>query len=202
MAMWSAIPIHIAMANTNSRSHYPLIAIVDFQKVTRESKAGISIREQVNKQHAFFQEEINRLQTELETERQNLQDLQEPKPSEKFKRLRSDYRLKAEKLQKLVQARKRQLDQMFVQGMRQIEKELAQILKVIASERGIDIILNTARGQNVVIFAKPNTLISEEAKSRLNEQLPNISLAVPKIMTKKFSIKNKRHGNRRENNRG
>ena len=65
MAMWSAIPIHIAMANTNSRSHYPLIAIVDFQKVTRESKAGISIREQVNKQHAFFQEEINRLQTDF-----------------------------------------------------------------------------------------------------------------------------------------
>ena len=47
-------------------------------------------------------------------------------------------------------------------------------------------LVNTARGQNVVIFAKPNTLISEDAKSRLNEQLPNISLAVPQIMTKKI----------------
>ena len=68
---------------------------------------------------------------------------------------------------------------MYVNGMRQIESELARILKDIAVERGIDVILNTTRGKGVVIFAKPQTLISEEAKSRLDERLPDILLPVP-----------------------
>ena len=91
---------------------------------------------------------------------------------------------KAENLQKLVNERKRQLDQMYVNGMRQIESELARILKTIAVERGIDVILNTTRDQSVVIFARPQTLISEEAKTRLDERLPDILLPVPPMAQK------------------
>ena len=77
---------------------------------------------------------------------------------------------------------------MYVNGMRQIESELARILKAIADERGIDVILNTTRGQGVVIFARPQTLISEEAKTRLDERLPDIFLPVPPMAQKTGEI--------------
>jgi len=180
-----AIPIKAGVANNEDTARAPIIAIVNFQKVTRESKAGASLREQVDKMHAIFQEEIKLLQTELETGRQNLRKRQNSENSNNFKRLNADYRHKAEKLQKLAQERKRQLDQIFVNGMRRIETELANILEKIAHERGIDIILNTARGQGVVMYAKPSTLISKVAKSILDERLPNLTVSLPKKLTPK-----------------
>ena len=72
--------------------------------------------------------------------------------------------------------------------MRQIESELARILEAIAVEREIDIILNTTRGQGVVIFANPQTLISEEAKTRLDKRVPSISLPVPPMALKTGEI--------------
>ena len=39
-----------AIADTKRSNEAPVIAIVDFQQVTRESKAGASIRRQVNEQ--------------------------------------------------------------------------------------------------------------------------------------------------------
>ena len=149
--------------------------------MTRESKAGTSLRRQVDKQHSVFQEEIKRLQSELEAEREKLRESQKSESTKEFKRLSSDYRKKAERLQRLAQERKRRLDKMFVNGMRRIETELAQILEVLASERRIDIILNTARGQGVVLFAKPNTMITEVAKLRLDERLPSLAVVLPKI---------------------
>ena len=77
---------------------------------------------------------------------------------------------------------------MYVNGMRQLETELALILKAIAVDRGIDVILNTTRGQGVVIFARPQTLISEEAKKRLDERLPDILLPVPPLAQKSGEI--------------
>ena len=61
------------------------MAIVDFQQVTRESKAGASIRRQVNEQRAIYQKEIKRLQDELKTERQYLQEIKKEHSPEDFK---------------------------------------------------------------------------------------------------------------------
>ena len=168
-----------AIADTERTNQAPVIAIVDFQQVTRESKAGASIRRQVNEQRAIYQKEIKRLQDELKTERQYLQEIQKEYSPEDFKKRSGGYQRKAENFQKLVKERKRQLDQMYVNGMRQIESELANILKAVAVKRGIDVILNTTRDQGIVIFARPQTLISEEAKKRLDERLPDILLPVP-----------------------
>ena len=63
-----------AIANTKRTDQATVIAIVDFQQVTRESRAGASIRRQVNEQRAVYQGEIKRLQDELKTEQQYLQE--------------------------------------------------------------------------------------------------------------------------------
>ena len=177
-----------AIADTKRSNEASVIAIVDFQQVTRESKAGASIRRQVNEQHTIYQEEIKGLQDELKTERQYLQEIQKKHSPADFKKHSGGYQRKAENLQKLVNERKRQLDQMYVNGMRQIESELASILKAVAVERGIDVILNTTRDQGIVIFARPQTLISEEAKTRLDERLPDILLPVPPMAQKTGEI--------------
>lgn len=161
------------------KSPAPVVAIMDFQQVTRNSSAGAIIRTQINEQHAVFQKEIQKSQAELENERQSIQEKQKSLSPEKFKKLSGNYRAKAEKLQILVQRRKQQLDQMYVNGMRTVESELSEIVRDIAKERGIDLILNTTKGQGIVIYANPDFVITKEAQSRLDKRLPEVTLVLP-----------------------
>lgn len=157
----------------------PVVAIIDFQKITRDSKAGVVIRKKIADQHAVYQAEIQRMQSELEIERQSIQEEQKKLSRKKFDQLSKLYRGKAGNLQKLVDERKQHLDQMYVNGMRTIESELIGVIKNIASERGIDLIMNAARGQGIVIYANPEIVITEEAQLRLNKRLPEVSLTPP-----------------------
>jgi Skp family chaperone for outer membrane proteins len=157
----------------------PVIAIIDFQKITRNSKASATIRKQIADQYANYQSEIQRLQSDLEIERLLIQEKQKKISRKKFDALSKVYRNKAEKMQKLVDDRKQHLDQMYANGMRQVELELTSVIKNIASERGIDLILNKARGNGNVIYANPEIEITKESQLRLNKRLPGLNLAKP-----------------------
>lgn len=166
-------------SNAAEKMPAPVVAIIDFQQITRDSKAGTTIRKKIATQHAIYQNEIQRLQAELKVDRKSIQEKQKNLSREKFKRLSKAYRGKAENLQKLVDGRKRYLDQMYANGMRAIEAELVEIVRNIASENGIDLILNTTRGQGIVIYANPEIVITGEAQLRLNKRLPEVNLAAP-----------------------
>ena len=67
-----------ADAQTPEAKKPPVIAVVDFQYITQNSLAGKAVRKQVNAQHQIFQNEIAKLQSELEGERKELRKLQNP----------------------------------------------------------------------------------------------------------------------------
>ena len=156
-----------------------IIAVIDFQRVARESKAGKDVRTQVDKQHAAFQIEIKAMQAELEKVRKDLTKQQTVLAPEALNQKRKEYQTRAEQMQRGVQVRKRQLDQIFVDGMRQIELALVEVLKELAKERNINMIINAARGQGVVLFADNDIVITEEARSRLDKRLPSLTLIPP-----------------------
>lgn len=166
-------------SNAAEKMRAPVVAIIDFQQITRDSKAGATIREKIATQHAIYQNEIQRLQGDLEIDRKSIQEKQKNLSREKIEKLSKAYRGKAENLQKLVDGRKRYLDQMYANGMRAIEAELVEIVRNIASENGIDLILNAARGQGIVIYANPEIVITGEAQLRINKRLPEVNLAPP-----------------------
>src|SRR3546814_559196 len=98
----------------------PVIAIIDFQRVTRDSSAGKDVRAQIDKQYAAYQAEIKKVQDELEKARKDLAEQQTLLSPEMMKEKREDFQKRADELQRVVQLRKHQLDEMFSQGMRQI----------------------------------------------------------------------------------
>lgn len=180
-----AIVVTVAEASSADKAQPPVVAILDFQQITRASKAGAAVRQQVGQQHSIYQGEIKKLQTQLEDEREEIRLQQKTLAPSKFKGKSNDYRNRAETLQKLVQQRKSQLDQMYIEGMRRVEAELAAVIKDIARERGIDLILNAAQGQGIVLYADQSTVITDDVRKRLDERLPFLELAPPaEISTK------------------
>ena len=68
---------------------------------------------------------------------------------------------------------------MYIEGFRRVEIEMAKVIQEIASDFGIDIILNAARGQGIVLYANQSTMITDEVTRRLDVRLPTVRIAPP-----------------------
>ena len=163
----------------------PVIAVLDFQRVVKESSAGKSIRQFVNARQAEFQVQIKEIQQELEVARKELANGSSGLSREAFETKRKEMRERVAQLQSIVQNRKRELDEMFNTGMRQVDIALVAVLKELAEERGINLILNAGRGRGLVLFAESGIIITDEALRRLNTRLPKVELNDPTQTKKK-----------------
>jgi Skp family chaperone for outer membrane proteins len=153
--------------------------VIDFQHVVKESAAGKSVRSQVDTRQAAFQAEIKPLQQELESIRADLGNRMAGIAEEEYATKRKAIRERVNELQRIIQERKRELDDLFNNGMRQVDLALVEVLKELAEERGINLILNAGRGRGLVLFAENQIVITDEALQRLDARLPKVELTKP-----------------------
>jgi outer membrane protein len=73
-------------------------------------------------------------------------------------------------VQREVQARKRELDKRFSQGMNQLRSLLVEIAQEIAQERKADLVIE----KGAVVLVKPELEITQKALDALNDRLPQI----------------------------
>ena len=154
----------------------PVIAVINYAVAIRESKAGQSVREQVDKQRAIYEKEIKAAQTKLEDARQELAQQQAVLSPEAFARKRQEFQQQASELQRTAQSRKRSLDQMQGNGFRIIEDAVREILQELVKERGFDIVMNAGPGAGAIILASKELFITEEVVARLDKKLPKVSV--------------------------
>lgn len=157
----------------------PVVAVIDFQFVVKESAAGKSVRTQVDTRQSAFQSEIRPLQQELEKVRAELGNRIAGIGEAEYATQRKVIRDRVNELQRIIQERKRELDSMFNDGMRQVDLALVDVLKTLAEERGINLILNAGRGRGLVLFAENQIVITDEALRRLDKRLPKVELTKP-----------------------
>jgi Skp family chaperone for outer membrane proteins len=157
----------------------PVVAVIDFQLVVKESAAGKSVRSQIDERQKQFQAEVKPIQQELESVRAEFATrdpgVGEPELAAKRKAMRE----RVSELQRIIQERKRELDDMFNNGMHQVDLALVAVLKELAEQRGINLILNAGRGRGLVLFAENQIVITEEALRRLDARLPKVELTKP-----------------------
>ncbi len=182
--LWMVVPVNgvsAQQAGDDKKSDAALpqavVGVIDFQRVVKESAAGRSVRDQMNQRRTKLQEEIKSIRQELETARAALAT-REPGLSEaEFSAKRQAMRKRVGELQGIMQSRQREMDAMFNYGMGQIDIALIAILKELAEERGINLILNAGRGRGLVLFAEKRIVITDEALRRLNARLPTVELS-------------------------
>ena len=140
-----------APARAASAPASPAFAIIDVQKILRESTAVRQLSQQIQKSRDDYQAELKGKEQELRTADQELSRQRTILTAEVFAQKRKDLEERVASLQRDVQERKRNLDQTFASGMSQVQSVLAQIAKEIAEERGLDLILSKA----TVVIVKP-----------------------------------------------
>ena len=150
----------------------PVLAIIDVQKILRESTAVKALTKVAEEQRSKYQIELRAKEEALRNADQELARQRTVLSAEAFAQKRNELEQQVAGLQRQVQERKRELDRVFANGMGQVQSELAEVAKEIAEENGIDLVLTKA----TVVIVKPKLDITNEALKRLNERLATVAL--------------------------
>ena len=153
----------------------PVLAIIDVQKVLRESTAVSALSREIEEQKVQYQEELREQERALRDADQELARQRSILSPEAYAKKRGELEQRVANLQREARNRKRGLDKVFTQGMIKVQAELAKVAKEIAEERGLDLVLSKA----TVVLVKPKFELTQEAVRRLNDRLPDLPAAQP-----------------------
>lgn len=154
-----------------------VVAVVDMQRINKQSVAAQEIRKQVKDHRAAFQAKINKLDEALRREEQELKRQQAILAPKNFSQKRQQFQDKLGDVQRQVQDRVRELDRVLAEATRQIQLALYPIFVELSTERGFDIVLNTTQH----VFSRQSLSITEDVLTRLNERLPRVQVTIPPV---------------------
>ncbi len=146
------------------------VAILDFQRILRESAAAVDIRAQIERQRQIYQEEITKQEQELRTIDQELGRQRAILSTEAFAQKRREFEERVAEVQQGTQKRKRELDQAYDYGLKQVRGALGEIISELAGQRGFNLVLPRQQ----VVYSDAALNISDEVLLRLNERLPKV----------------------------
>ena len=167
--LWMAIHSGLGAQEPNA----PVLAIIDVQRVLRESTAVKSLSRDIEERKSRYQGELRKKEETLRNADQELTRQRSILSAEAYAQKRGELERKVATHQREARKRKRGLEQLFAGGMSKVRNELAKIAQEFAEERGLDLILSKA----TVVIVKPEFEITEEAVNRLNARLPEVPLA-------------------------
>ncbi len=153
----------------------PILAIIDVQKVRSESTAVKGLSRRIAEQKAQHQDELRKQERALREADQELARQRSILSPEAYAKKRGELEQRVGTLQREARNRKRELDQIFAQGLAKVQAELNEVAKEIAEERGLDLILSKA----TVVLVKAKFELTQEAVRRLNARLPDLPEVQP-----------------------
>ncbi|MEK9831653.1 MAG: OmpH family outer membrane protein [Rhodospirillaceae bacterium] len=163
-----------AMAQDVEKPPVPSIAIIDVDKVMRESLAVKSARTQIDEIAGNLQEQIAKEEEAMRSEEQQLQQQRAILTPEVYSERRQSLQERAATLQQRARSLRQTLDRGMAQTMQRIQLVLFDEVGKLAKEIGVNLVL--PRSQIVVAFDSFD--ISDEALKRLNERLSEIEMSL------------------------
>ena len=149
------------------------VAVVNYQRLMRDSIAAQNVREQIELQRQAYQGEINKREQELRETDQELVRQRAILSPDAFAQKRREFETQVAAVQRAVQTRTQELDKARAYGLQQVQKTVGLIVAELAQERGIELVL-LQQGQ--IVFAEKALNISDEVLKRLNERLTTVEV--------------------------
>lgn len=151
------------------------VAVIDVQRIIRESLATKSMRPQLKKLQSSYEKEFKRQEQELRKANRDLIGQRVILSPAAYAERRRELQKKATAVQRSVQEKKRIIDQAIGRTMGKLNRELYRITKEIAKERSIGLVFVKSA---VFLSTKPHD-ITAQALQRLNKRLPSVNVTVP-----------------------
>lgn len=161
-------------ADQGSRMQVTRIGLVDLDGVLRQSSGTAKVRQLLDEQRLTFQEEFAQREAELQATEKALQADRELLSEDAFNERLKAFEDEVAEVQRQIQYRRQALDRAFQEAQRNLRGLALDIVKQIASERKLDLVLSQ---ESALIFL-PTLNISEEVLARLDERTRNARIEI------------------------
>jgi len=168
LALCAALPA--AAAAQEARD--PAVAVLDVQRVLRDSSAAQSIRTSVDALRAREEEAIEAERQRILEDEKTLRKQETILAPEVLNRKRRDLEQRYAGLRRRAEQVNTALNQAVNEGMGRLRSEMAQVLGDVMQERSVNITLPRA----AVLLFDPDLNITDDVLARLDERLPTIEV--------------------------
>lgn len=148
------------------------VAIIDVQRILEESLASKSVQQQLEVQRAKVQAEIAGEETKLRQAEQDLVQSRNVLAPDVYADKEQQLRQRFLGVERQVQSRRKALDQAFTDSMSAVRKELLEIVKKLAAERGANLVIVKQQA----FWSDKSMDLTDEALARLNKSLSKVQV--------------------------
>lgn len=175
-ALAAVLAIGLAAATLQPAQAEPLppsvIAIIDYQLILREATAARSIREQIEERRRAYQEEIAAEEQRLHEAERELARQRTLLSAEAFAERRRAFEDDVGQVQRMVQQRRNELDEVSAVALDEVRDALVDVLSDLADEYEFNVVIPSSG----VLVYKPEIDLTGEALGRLDANLPSVSV--------------------------
>ena len=147
-----------------------VVAVIDYQRILREAKAARAIRDQVESRRQLYQDEIAGEEQRLHEADKELARQRGVLSAEAFAERRSAFEAEVAAVQRMVQERRRQLDQVAAYSLNEVRSAKIEDVGELSDARGFNLVVPTS---GLLLFS-PKIDLTDEVLARLDRKLPNI----------------------------
>ncbi|WGF89474.1 OmpH family outer membrane protein [Marinivivus vitaminiproducens] len=149
-----------------------IVAVIDYQKILRESAAARSIRDQIEGRRSSYQDEISTSEQKLQAQDRELAKQRSLLSADAFATKRKAFEEEVASVQKLVQERRRLLDDSTGRAINEVRQSLIEIVTGFAQTRGFNVVLPNSE----VLFFSRQIDLTDEVMAELDRKLPSVQV--------------------------
>ncbi|NBV05618.1 MAG: OmpH family outer membrane protein [Proteobacteria bacterium] len=148
------------------------IAVLDVEKIVKESTAMREIQSKVTKKQDEYQKEVTKKQKDLEAEQKKLESKKTLLAKEAFEKETKKFEDKVDSLKAFVDKKQNSLKKASIDSMSKVNDKIKDIIAEISKEKDIDLIVPTSQ----TLFYKDEMDISAEVLKRLNKKVTKVDV--------------------------
>ncbi|MEO1091920.1 MAG: OmpH family outer membrane protein [Pseudomonadota bacterium] len=149
-----------------------VVAVIDYQRILRDSSAAVSIREGVDERRVVYEDEIAVERTRLEEADRALNVQRPTMELEAYRERRRSFEADVAGVQRLVQERRRELDEASTLAFQAVRDEVVLIIGELGDRYAFNVVLPRS---DVLVFS-PDLDLTEQVLDILDARLPEIDL--------------------------
>lgn len=152
----------------------PTIAIIDYEKILSDSKAGVSLQKQIQAKREAFSKEFAEKDKSLKTAQADIIEAKEKLSAEEFNKKRKAFDAQVGDVKSLFEKRSNSLRQGVDKSMAELRKKILEAAAKVAEEKGFDLVLT----RDAVVIADKDMDITADVLKALDASTPSVSLKV------------------------
>jgi outer membrane protein len=146
--------------------------VLDVDKIIQESSAVVDIQKKVDTKKIAYESEINKKQSQLESEQKKLEDKKITLSKEAFEKEIKNFEKKVDDLKTYIDRKQNSLKKASIDAMSKVNDKVKTIVSDIAKEKELDVIIPTSQ----TLYFKDELDITAEVLSQLNKKITKVDV--------------------------